>query len=207
MADVRSDVDSSTVSYPWFERIGVSGFAASGATLGFAISLLFVLKASPVVSAPHVQPIVTATRPATTLPSVSKPALLVVQPPARSALQSPEPLFTAFQGDAANRLSPDQTAAVRQPTSDQKTVMQSPDQAVTPAREPFFNPVQRDQAERLSLAQTGVTRQPAPDQKAVPSSEMPVGTTATGIPLHVGPRGGVFHYSTSGKKVYERKRR
>lgn len=33
------------------------------------------------------------------------------------------------------------------------------------------------------------------------------GTTATGIPLHVGPRGGVYHYSSSGRKVYERRKK
>jgi hypothetical protein len=32
------------------------------------------------------------------------------------------------------------------------------------------------------------------------------GTTATGIPTYVGPRGVVHHYSKSGKKVYEKKR-
>lgn len=38
-------------------------------------------------------------------------------------------------------------------------------------------------------------------------AEKPSGdTTATGIPIHVGPRGGRYHYSKSGKKVYERKR-
>jgi micrococcal nuclease len=31
--------------------------------------------------------------------------------------------------------------------------------------------------------------------------------TATGIPIHTGPRGGMFHYSKNGKKVYERKKK
>jgi|SRR5271157_2597409 len=39
-----------------------------------------------------------------------------------------------------------------------------------------------------------------------PSGDTPYGTTATGIPTYVGPRGGVYHYSKSGKKVYERRR-
>ena len=30
--------------------------------------------------------------------------------------------------------------------------------------------------------------------------------TATGIPIHTGPRGGRYHYSKSGKKVYEKRR-
>ena len=32
-----------------------------------------------------------------------------------------------------------------------------------------------------------------------------VGKTATGIPIHVGPKGGHYHYSKSGNKVYEKK--
>lgn len=31
-------------------------------------------------------------------------------------------------------------------------------------------------------------------------------TTATGLPLYVGPRGGVYHYSKTGNKVYEKRR-
>lgn len=32
-------------------------------------------------------------------------------------------------------------------------------------------------------------------------------TTATGKPIYEGPRGGRYHYSKSGKKVYEKRRR
>jgi hypothetical protein len=39
------------------------------------------------------------------------------------------------------------------------------------------------------------------------STSSSLGTTPTGIPLHMGPRGGIYHYSKSGKKVYERKRK
>ena len=38
-----------------------------------------------------------------------------------------------------------------------------------------------------------------------PIGETPSGTTATGIPTYVGPRGGVYHYSKSGNKVYKRR--
>jgi hypothetical protein len=37
------------------------------------------------------------------------------------------------------------------------------------------------------------------------STSSSIGTTATGIPLYMGPRGGIYHYSKSGKKVYQRK--
>ncbi len=48
---------------------------------------------------------------------------------------------------------------------------------------------------------------PAPPSVAnqAPSGDIPNGTTATGIPTYVGPRGGVYHYSASGKKVYQRR--
>ena len=48
---------------------------------------------------------------------------------------------------------------------------------------------------------------PAPPYVAnqAPSGGTPYGTTATGIPTYVGPRGGVYHYSASGKKVYQRR--
>ena len=43
-------------------------------------------------------------------------------------------------------------------------------------------------------------------EAAFMSSESSVGSTATGIPTYVGPRGGVYHYSASGKKVYQWRR-
>ena len=45
---------------------------------------------------------------------------------------------------------------------------------------------------------------PAPPSVAnrAPSGDTSSGTTATGIPTYVGPRGGVYHYSASGRKVY-----
>ncbi len=46
----------------------------------------------------------------------------------------------------------------------------------------------------------------ADDEQTARSSEQAFGTTATGIPTYVGPRGGIYHYSASGRKVYQRKR-
>jgi len=43
---------------------------------------------------------------------------------------------------------------------------------------------------------------PPPVANRAHSGDTPYGTTATGIPTYVGPRGGVYHYSASGKKVY-----
>jgi hypothetical protein len=39
-----------------------------------------------------------------------------------------------------------------------------------------------------------------------PHGEAVTGRTATGIPTFTGPRGGHYHYSKSGKRVYERKK-
>jgi len=43
------------------------------------------------------------------------------------------------------------------------------------------------------------------DQTPAPTGGAPHGTTATGIPTYVGPRGGVYQYSRNGNKVYERR--
>ena len=37
-----------------------------------------------------------------------------------------------------------------------------------------------------------------------PNGEQATGQTATGIPTYTGPRGGVYHYSPSGNKVYSK---
>lgn len=42
-------------------------------------------------------------------------------------------------------------------------------------------------------------------ERPTPRSETPDGHTATGIPTYMGPRGEAYHYTKSGKKVYERK--
>ena len=39
------------------------------------------------------------------------------------------------------------------------------------------------------------------------SGETQIDTISNGIPIYEGPRGGRYHYSKSGKKVYERKKR
>ncbi|HEU4344694.1 MAG TPA: hypothetical protein VFU31_24325 [Candidatus Binatia bacterium] len=56
-----------------------------------------------------------------------------------------------------------------------------------------------------------VNQDAQPIQKAPPSQKSslggsPVGTTPTGKTIYEGPRGGRYHHSASGKKVYERRR-
>ncbi|MEX2285817.1 MAG: thermonuclease family protein, partial [Planctomycetaceae bacterium] len=49
--------------------------------------------------------------------------------------------------------------------------------------------------------------EPSREKPTARSDETPSGTTATGKTIYTGPRGGRYHYSKSGKKVYERKKR
>jgi hypothetical protein len=63
---------------------------------------------------------------------------------------------------------------------------------------------------RQSLGKvTDVPKRPQGEsyRSLVPSSDLPVGITPTGKTIYEGPRGGHYHYSKSGKKVYERKRK
>ena len=56
------------------------------------------------------------------------------------------------------------------------------------------------------LAQTDPPREPKRQEpRPQAPAESSYGTTATGIPTYAGPRGGVYHYSKFGKKVYERR--
>ncbi len=59
-----------------------------------------------------------------------------------------------------------------------------------------------------TTARTGARRSYSLDDPlpALDLSASNIGTTATGIPLHMGPRGGIYHYSKSGNKVYQRKK-
>ena len=70
----------------------------------------------------------------------------------------------------------------------------------------------------LRAAAAGVSPDPDRAVVATPSPEPPQQsgavtgtgtsqTTASGQPIYVGPRGGRYHYSPSGKKVYERHRK
>jgi hypothetical protein len=65
-------------------------------------------------------------------------------------------------------------------------------------------PSPRAESATRTTEETG-TVSSAPDQPK--PREAPYGTTVTGIPTYVGPRGGVYHYSPSGRKVYERRRK
>jgi endonuclease YncB( thermonuclease family) len=69
------------------------------------------------------------------------------------------------------------------------------------------------QASAAAPSSSSIAR-PAQDNDKVPATvdrnpngEQSTGQTATGIPTYTGSRGGQYHYSRSGKKVYERRKR
>jgi hypothetical protein len=61
----------------------------------------------------------------------------------------------------------------------------------------------RTPASRSSARRKRTYRQTQP---TFTPTEGAYGTTVSGIPTYIGPRGGVYHYSPSGNKVYERRR-
>jgi hypothetical protein len=63
---------------------------------------------------------------------------------------------------------------------------------------------QQEMLQRAKQGASGLKETP-PAQKFI-GSETPAGTTPSGKTIYVGPRGGRYHYSASGKKVYERRR-
>ena len=65
--------------------------------------------------------------------------------------------------------------------------------AITPAETPAAEPAPRTATAKAAEA---------PKPGATPTGE----TTATGQPIYTGPKGGQYHYSDSGKKVYTRKK-
>jgi len=213
MADVPSDPDASTFSHPWFEQIGTSGFAAVGAILGFAISLLFVLNTSPAAPALPAQRIVAPAWAASELAPQPKSALPVTRSPTQGVTQSPQPLSAPVQQASAPQAAPDQDAA-----PDGTQVASTPEQSPPASQQdapdsgaPLAPASGSGENTRSRRHPSGMTRALAPasgsGENRVHSSDTLQATTATGNPLHVGPRGGVYHMSKSGKKVYERKRR
>jgi hypothetical protein len=238
------------LSPPWFERVGPSGFAAGGAALGFAMSLLFVLNSAPGAS------------------NTPTP-LLSAEPQRRSEIQG---IKQSAQGPAAPSSDSIQVELMSQPLmSPLKRAIKQDHSTHAPRTNTISNtdrqsekvanhvlpivaatadylgtPVtRRDSATSTVNTGTGTGRvapnpsisfdipvprteyrssaptkyrssarkkyrtvdQRSSDREAtVPTSEAAFGTTAAGNPTFVGPRGGIYHYSASGNKVYQRKR-
>lgn len=78
----------------------------------------------------------------------------------------------------------------------------SPRTARTTARKSYSASGTGNSSRSETTASTAPPTQPTP-----PTQDAAAGTTATGIPLHVGPRGGVYHISKGGNKVYHSKKK
>ena len=177
--------------------IGVLGGVLGIAVL-FTLVLLLVGKGDEPVSRP--QPIL-AQEPKLVPP---KPAPVSVQPQPLLAEQPPTEPRTI---NSAERIG-----QVRSEASPSKPDAQVPDENVPPLVQ---GEAQRGSAAPAEQASASSTRtEPTSEEHPSPpsvadrasSGDTASGTAATGTPTYVGPRGGVYHYSKSGKKVYERRR-
>jgi len=64
---------------------------------------------------------------------------------------------------------------------------------------------QKEMLQRVNQGEQG-PKNAQPQQRFIESEKSTGGTTPTGKTIYEGPRGGHYHYSASGKKVYERRR-
>jgi len=175
--------------------IGVLGSVLGIATL-FAVAVMLVGKGDEPVSRP--QPIL-AQQPK---PVPPKPAPVQVQPQPLLAEQPPTQPRTV---SSAERIT-----QVRSEASASKPDAQVPAESTPPPvqAESLLGSATPEENVPASSTRTEPNRTPeehsAPPSVAnqAPSGGTPYGSTATGIPTYIGPRGGVYHYSASGNKVY-----
>jgi hypothetical protein len=134
-------------------------------------------------------------------------------PPAPARVQ-PQPLLAEqLPTEPRTVSSAERITQVRSETNSATPAAQLP----TESRPPLVQAeAQRGSATSAAQASASSTRtEPTSEERRsppsvadrTPSGDIASGTTATGIPTYVGPRGVVYHYSTSGKNVYERRRR
>lgn len=177
----------------------VSGIV--GIAVLFALTLMIVGKGDE--PAPRPQPIV-AQQPK---PVPPKPAPVQVQP---------QPLLAEKpQTEAGAVSSAELTTQVQNGASSSTSDAQVPAESTPPLVEAEALLGSATPAGQVSASSTRTRpnstpeEHPAPPSMAdqAPSGGTPYGSTATGIPTYVGPRGGVYHYSASGNKVYSRRGR
>jgi hypothetical protein len=170
---------------------GVLGIAAF-----FALVMMLVGKGDE--PAPRPQPIL-AQQPK---PVPPKLAPVQVQPQPLLGAQPPTERKTV---SSAERIT-----QVRSEASASKPDAQVADESAPPLVQGEARTATPAEQASASSARTEPTPEEHPSPPSVagraPSGDTASGTTATGIPTYVGPRGGVYHYSKSGKKVYERRR-
>ncbi len=138
-------------------------------------------------------------------PVPPKPAPVQVQP---QALLAEKP-----QTEAGAVSSAEHTTQMRSGASSSTSDAQVPAESTPPLVQPksllgSATPEEKVPASstRSELNATPEERpSPPPVANRAPSGNTTFGTTATDIPTYVGPRGGVYHYSASGKKVYSQR--
>jgi hypothetical protein len=194
------------------------------------IALLFII--TMMIARQGDEPVTSAQSVAAQVPA--KPAITSTVPLAHSVTEQPKPLLAEqpLPGPANVQASPtavneqpQQEAAIRDASALSNQLMQqmianqagsatsvpvsSPPQPVAQTDPKESDPLPDVPAAATSTRTRTRAAASAPavvDQSPAPTGGTPYDTTATGIPTYVGPRGGVYHYSRSGKKVYERRR-
>jgi SLA1 homology domain 1, SHD1 len=74
----------------------------------------------------------------------------------------------------------------------------------SPTQKPVSSAGSKSTTTRARTTPTATPNSESVDRN--PYGETPTGSTATGIPTYTGPRGGTYHYSKSGNKVYSKKK-
>jgi hypothetical protein len=118
-------------------------------------------------------------------PSVTPPATLAILPPAVPATSHTVTVAAPVMITPAPTVAPEPvTTTQAPPDADSGSTGIVAGRSAGPARSSTYS-------------------SPTPRITGSPSAD----TTVTGNPIYVGPRGGQYHYSASGRKVYERHRR
>ncbi len=170
-----------------------------GIALLFALILMIVGKGDE--PAPRPQPI---------LAQQSKP---VTPKPAPVQAQLQPLLAEKPQTEAGAISSAEHATQVRSGASSSTSDAQVPAESTPPLVQAESLLSSATPAGQVPASSTTTKPNPTPEEhpsssslaNRAPSGDTPYGTTATGIPTYVGPRGGVYHYSASGKKVYSRR--
>jgi len=170
-----------------------------GIAVLFALILMIVGKGDE--PDPRPEPIVTQQ----SKPVSAEPAPVQVQP---QALLAEQPLTEPRAVNSAGRTTQDPGKASAYTSDAQAPTESTPPQVQAESLLGSATPT-----ETVPGSSTGTEPNPTPEEypappsvaNQAPSGDTPSGTTATGIPTYVGPRGGVYHYSASGNKVYQRR--
>ncbi len=194
---------------------GISGIAAL-----FALVLMLAGKGDepaarpePLLARVEAKPPVSAPAPALPAEAAEQPQpLLAEQPPAPAASAQPEATPAVLAGTvgdssaAGKQTAPPQPLAQAEPKTSSATASSLDDTGTRTESKAASAPAVAERSPTVPPTSGPGVSTATKQSDAAPIGGTSNGTTATGIPTYVGPRGGVYHYSKSGKKVYERRR-